>query len=155
MKKSELKIGYVIEIKDGRRLIIGINDTSNCELLAKKYVDELGSFCTEYSLYNILDENLKIKNNKYENYEVVKVWSDKKALFDYSIKPTWERKFLDDLKYNSPIWVRDENTENWQIALFKEEDDETDAVIAGFTKECNGSLFYQCKEFKMSDLEVE
>lgn len=135
MKKENLKVGNVIETREGKKYIVGV-DHSRENKVARYLNDE--TMQLEY--FNHLDEmyndDLKAADDGVTRLDIVKVYNDMRSLVVDDITPIWERSPLDDLKYNSPIWVKGMTSDYYIICLFKGVDS-CGRVIAGNHKEAD------------------
>lgn len=150
MKREDLKVGNVIETREGEKYVIGV-DHSRVNKVARYLNNEIMTL--EY--FNHLDEmynnDLKAANDGITKLDIVKVYEDMRSLVVDDITPIWERSPLEDLEFDTPIWVKDYPHDCFVISLFKGID--KDGKVLAWNMEGNDAPFASWNFYKLFSME--
>lgn len=143
MRKTDLKIGYVVEFRDGGKAIVGKRNTATNDLCLREYLSISGIFakCAKFDDYN---DNLKFAHDNDGDWDIVKVYDKKEALF-IDCEPIWQVHPFESLEKYTPILVKTKHIDTWRIAMFLEVNEQEEVIATEYI----GGTGCICTEYKL------
>lgn len=122
MKKSDLKHGNVVELRNCDMMIVNVS-SFDIELVSFDE-DEL-EFEFEHDLRTRYNDDLTHKTNK--EFDIINIYENMAILYDKSIEPIFERDLIKELIKGDLVWVSDDSGEDkeWQLKKFIEIDEDS------------------------------
>lgn len=151
MKREELKVGNVIETKEGKKFIVAYNKVD--EFVIRTLNTYTFTTTWEGYLKQTFDEDLKYLNREFPQNDIVAVYEDI-SVFVIGATPIWEADPLEFLPYNSIILVKDNEDDYFRIKFFKGV--KNGYPMAASTREATISGAYGWDQYQLlDDKEVE